>query len=164
MPHAALWVVQRRSGCKYPHHVIRFNAARGFVGGAAAMLGPLHAARDLVSMPHAALWVVQPPPDFHHHGCARCFNAARGFVGGAANKKGSKSLLTFCFNAARGFVGGAACAAVFATCSRTRFQCRTRLCEWCSLHFVRNLAGSIDVSMPHAALWVVQPHAEWSAA
>ena len=35
MPHAALWVVQRNL---LPHPVfvlIRFNAARGFVGGAA---------------------------------------------------------------------------------------------------------------------------------
>ena len=59
MPHAALWVVQRTPKLINKDSLEGFNAARGFVGGAAAMLGPLHAARDLVSMPHAALWVVQ---------------------------------------------------------------------------------------------------------
>ena len=38
-----------------------------------------------------------------------------------------------------------------------RFQCRTRLCGWCSeeLKCQSNLCSV--VSMPHAALWVVQP-------
>ena len=35
MPHAALWVVQRRSSSPPRSQVQRFNAARGFVGGAA---------------------------------------------------------------------------------------------------------------------------------
>ena len=60
------------------------------------------------------------------------FNAARGFVGGATNfflfLKGSDQS----FNAARGFVGGA-------TMSDDAFA--------------GNTSG---VSMPHAALWVVQ--------
>ena len=59
MPHAALWVVQ-------PHRAQQsgtrpcFNAARGFVGGAAAL--------RFLLLPHP-----------------RRFNAARGFVGGAAS-------------------------------------------------------------------------------
>ena len=84
MPHAALWVVQlwcesietqgflgfqcrtrlcgwcsRRCSRSIMGMTVRFNAARGFVGGATE--GPhLLPARHCVSMPHAALWVVQP--------------------------------------------------------------------------------------------------------
>ena len=35
MPHAALWVVQQQRRCNCPRWKVRFNAARGFVGGAA---------------------------------------------------------------------------------------------------------------------------------
>ena len=35
MPHAALWVVQQHSGAQGELHQLCFNAARGFVGGAA---------------------------------------------------------------------------------------------------------------------------------
>ena len=36
------------------------------------------------------------------------------------------------------------------------FQCRTRLCGWCSGEvYIRSNDGQ-RVSMPHAALWVVQ--------
>ena len=60
MPHAALWVVQqRRSSAANTSH-LRFNAARGFVGGATTI--PLTNLLFLV-----------------------CFNAARGFVGGATS-------------------------------------------------------------------------------
>ena len=37
---------------------VGFNAARGFVGGAALILDD-RIEKNLVSMPHAALWVVQ---------------------------------------------------------------------------------------------------------
>ena len=82
MPHAALWVVQRPS-CERGDHACRFqcrtrlcgwcsqrppsravsprsgfNAARGFVGGAALDAHLIVLCID-VSMPHAALWVVQ---------------------------------------------------------------------------------------------------------
>ena len=60
------------------------------------------------------------------------FNAARGFVGGAAVFFSPATGASVGFNAARGFVGGAARMEVF-------------------------VMGSLDVSMPHAALWVVQP-------
>ena len=36
------------------------------------------------------------------------------------------------------------------------FQCRTRLCGWCSLGMNIITGEVVDVSMPHAALWVVQ--------
>ena len=61
----------------------RFNAARGFVGGAATFFGKK--GRGLMG-----------------------FNAARGFVGGAAESPICCLLCQACFNAARGFVGGAA--------------------------------------------------------
>ena len=81
-------------------------------------------------MPHAALWVVQLITAFVVVATACCFNAARGFVGGAALKNPEEDEEGF--NAARGFVGGAAYAA--AAVSLYPFY----------------------VSMPHAALWVVQ--------
>ena len=58
MPHAALWVVQPVL-LRHRMSASRFNAARGFVGGATQFRGIV---RNLmrVSMPHAALWVVQP--------------------------------------------------------------------------------------------------------
>ena len=59
MPHAALWVVQLSRLLWIFYLLLGFNAARGFVGGAALSCG-LH----LVGR--------------------RSFNAARGFVGGAA--------------------------------------------------------------------------------
>ena len=58
MPHAALWVVQRRTSDGYRTAIWGFNAARGFVGGADLIMNRF-AEYGLVSMPHAALWVVQ---------------------------------------------------------------------------------------------------------
>ena len=59
MPHAALWVVQLYMLFALSDLMIGFNAARGFVGGAASASMIFHA-KIRVSMPHAALWVVQP--------------------------------------------------------------------------------------------------------
>ena len=107
MPHAALWVVQPYGIENVSVRRECFNAARGFVGGAAFKMGAA-LQFSIVSMPHAALWVVQLCSQISSSVSATCFNAARGFVGGAA----SRSLLGFwvhtSFNAARGFVGGAA--------------------------------------------------------
>ena len=111
---------------------------------------------SIVSMPHAALWVVQLCSQISSSVSATCFNAARGFVGGAA----SRSLLGFwvhtSFNAARGFVGGAADYTGCIVWCAVWFQCRTRLCGWCSNIPVRKVNYINCVSMPHAALWVVQ--------
>ena len=60
-----------------------FNAARGFVGGAAPIEGATADSQNR-------------------------FNAARGFVGGAALYHESYKSFRQSFNAARGFVGGAA--------------------------------------------------------
>ena len=66
MPHAALWVVQpERSLAKFVPATC-FNAARGFVGGAASV-------------------ATLPMPE------NKSFNAARGFVGGAATDALKKS-------------------------------------------------------------------------
>ena len=59
MPHAALWVVQHGAALAYCTYASGFNAARGFVGGAAVVTNAL-VKKD------------------------EGFNAARGFVGGAA--------------------------------------------------------------------------------
>ena len=86
----------------------------------------------VVSMPHAALWVVQLLTMMIKLIGSVRFNAARGFVGGAAERHKRSDGQDACFNAARGFVGGAA------------YRCAA---DWLRRY----------VSMPHAALWVVQP-------
>ena len=107
MPHAALWVVQHGSRACDGLAGHGFNAARGFVGGAAKVRGFGRGLLNEVSMPHAALWVVQP------------YN----------KRKPPKKLV---------------------------FQCRTRLCGWCSTGNAFPVYRLDIVSMPHAALWVVQ--------
>ena len=60
------------------------------------------------------------------------FNAARGFVGGAARNTTPTEEDFLGFNAARGFVGGAALRVHNQLLADSWFQCRTRLCGWCS--------------------------------
>ena len=60
-------------------------------------------------------------------------------------------------HAARGFVGGAAGKKHKYKYDYAKFQCRTRLCGWCSADDIKGVFGYCIVSMPHAALWVVQP-------
>ena len=84
------------------------------------------------------------------------FNAARGFVSGAAAIAAIEEGAQECFNAARGFVSGAANTTEGFALFDALFQCRTRLCEWCSLMRSGRLRERQVVSMPHAALWVVQ--------
>ena len=107
MPHAALWVVQQVLLCRQLWNLHCFNAARGFVGGAAGQTQPAQWHPE-VSMPHAALWVVQRSPENGKEYPFHCFNAARGFVGGAAINHPLFVFAKASFNAARGFVGGAA--------------------------------------------------------
>ena len=133
MPHAALWVVQRSKKEKSLWRIISFNAARGFVGGATGIAYMLFALSN-VSMPHAALWVVQLAWQDSVFLFQRSFNAARGFVGGATSEQ------------------------VAEWRSSSMFQCRTRLCGWCNRRFANLWRHNSAVSMPHAALWVVQPH------
>ena len=83
-------------------------------------------------IPHAALWVVQLERTAEISNRLRRFNAARGFVGGAALDN------------------------IGLDTDSMVFQCRTRLCGWCS-RCVLALCGGFRVSMPYAALWVVQP-------
>ena len=60
------------------------------------------------------------------------------------------------FNAARGFVGGATFEIEVELELIDVFQCRTRLCGWCNENIPFNGQQNVAVSMPHAALWVVQ--------
>ena len=132
MPHAALWVVQQGFVPILISRDHSFNAARGFVGGAASIVEP-RKERKFVSMPHAALWVVQQQ-------CLRILlfhrkvsmpHAALWVV--QHQLCVIQTLNIQCFNAARGFVGGAATESPPTADLLTQF-----------------------VSMPHAALWVVQ--------
>ena len=109
-----------------------FNAARGFVGGAASIRGrePSLKAR---------------------------FNAARGVVGGAADEVDRDTIRALRrFNAARGVVGGAAIHSFLKGSAVSAFQCRTRRCWWCSYGATPESFADSYVSMPHAALLVVQ--------
>ena len=108
-------------------------------------------------MPHAALWVVQLVGVVTAIMAILCFNAARGFVGGAAFIRVFDWFSQESFNAARGFVGGAATFGDKTSFTPLTFQCRTRLCGWCSLGRLLRSLRALMVSMPHAALWVVQP-------
>ena len=83
-------------------------------------------------------------------------HAARGFVCGATLHGGRHALFTASFNAARGFVCGATHLHDSIWCRANMFQCRMRLCVWCSDGHARRPRGACLVSMPHAALWVVQ--------
>ena len=156
MPHAALWVVQQKIKRLFEVAMSRFNAARGFVGGAALMARAVpFIANEFQCRTRLCGW------------CSRhaCFD-------------GNDALCRF--NAARGFVGGAARDVTRLWIEGWTFQCRTRLCGWCSKTiwlvevpeegfnaargFVGGAAGrdehsryGLRVSMPHAALWVVQP-------
>ena len=60
------------------------------------------------------------------------------------------------FNAARGFVGGATFEIEVELELIDVFQCRTRLCGWCNENGAVVGCKGLSVSMPHAALWVVQ--------
>ena len=131
-------------------------------------------------MPHAALWVVQPYGIENVSVRRECFNAARGFVGGAASlRKHTKSLHLFqcrtrlcgwcsimqteetrffaSFNAARGFVGGAAPIEGATADSQNRFNAARGFVGGAARKNRRSQKGHMRVSMPHAALWVVQP-------
>ena len=85
-----------------------------------------------------------------------CFNAARGFVGGAARVSSGARTSMICFNAARGFVGGAA-SGVVARAKMTVVVSMPHAALWVVQHRWRGRRTFIrGVSMPHAALWVVQ--------
>ena len=107
-------------------------------------------------MPHAALWVVQLRKGEILVADYASFNAARGFVGGATFIMKNVMIKVLGFNAARGFVGGA---------TKWETSCpHLAHCFNAARGFVGGATGYIEmvedyiaVSMPHAALWVVQP-------
>ena len=155
MPHAALLVVQDEEGAVRRVRKSRFNAARGFVGGASRMVGVPRSGRS-------------------------CFNAARGFVGGASpillhlardhcKFQCRTRLCWWCkmgrslppvvfrrFNAARGFVGGARPLCEPLPELHDWFQCRTRLCWWC-----KNVAHSPCISCVQRLFWKVSGCLRW---
>ena len=143
------WRAQRADGGAH--------AARGFVGGA-TIIGCKGVNSISVSMPHAALWVVQPEGvvlivSFIAFQC-------RTRLCGWCNNFCCRSPLPRSrgFNAARGFVGGATTEWRGNDYETITFQCRTRLCGWCNNKDRCHPKEWAHVSMPHAALWVVQPH------
>ena len=85
-----------------------------------------------------------------------CFNAARGFVGGAAfNGLDMEFGAISGFNAARGFVGGAAI--LKENLARLHLVSMPHAALWVvQLTILIRSEGGTKVSMPHAALWVVQ--------
>ena len=132
MPHAALLVVQHFSVAHETVAMCRFNAARGFVGGAA--FGNCVGSRKLAGF------------QCRTRLCWWC----------SLSTENDCPSLNSCFNAARGFVGGAAKLPFPRTRARDGFQCRTRLCGWCNVDCRQRSPPRSRVSMPHAALLVVQ--------
>ena len=84
-------------------------------------------------MPHAALWVVQLLLNVLPFR-SQTFQCRTRLCGWCNKVSSGQSLIT------------------------ALFQCRTRLCGWCSLDSSGEAVWNDDVSMPHAALWVVQRH------
>ena len=107
MPHVALWVVQHYQ-CDPPHHQCVVSMPHAALWVVQLQDLDSHVCWLGVSMPHAALWVVQQIDTYVKKFAEESFNAARGFVGGAA---------------------ATICCVRRATMT---FQCRTRLCGWCS--------------------------------
>ena len=96
--------------------------------------------------------------------CGRCrralpsrFNAARGFVGGAAESVPESYPCRTRFNAARGFVGGAACLVMYGYVWLLCFNAARGFVGGAAANLITNPSNLKAVSMPHAALWVVQP-------
>ena len=83
-------------------------------------------------MPHAALLVVQ------------------------VTRSAASTASAVCFNAARGFVGGARPYQDWVPPKAPKFQCRSRLCWWCKSDIKDLTSEMMEVSMPLAALLVVQ--------
>ena len=108
-----------------------------------------------VSMPHAALWVVQRSWERSRLVAQSGFNAARGFVGGATVPICAFGLARCSFNAARGFVGGATPILMAQMKALTCFNAARGFVGGATARR-RKSEPVIQVSMPHAALWVVQ--------
>ena len=132
MPHAALWVVQLSSS------------------------SPKSRKKSTVSMPHAALWVVQHVRRALYQASQHSFNAARGFVGGATDVDFDAKIVFVSFQCRTRLCGWCNRLPTMISIGSWRFQCRTRLCGWCNMQQRIADYGRIPVSMPHAALWVVQ--------
>ena len=83
-------------------------------------------------MPHAALWVVQPYGIENVSVRRECFNAARGFVGGAAVEEVNTNLPIWKFQCRTRLCGWCSETVLRKLDDAVKFQCRTRLCGWCS--------------------------------
>ena len=84
------------------------------------------------------------------------FNAARGFVGGTTMMINLVNGLKKSFNAARDFVGGTT--KRYLNLDSLLRVSMPHAALWVVQLFISNATVvSVEVSMPHAALWVVQP-------
>ena len=87
-------------------------------------------------------------------------HAARGFVSGAALTKPTKSFRGGWFQCRTRLCGWCSLCQHDFSRHADWFQCRTRLCGWCSRAGRNQPTRGNHVSMPHAALWVVQRSSE----
>ena len=131
MPHAALWVVQPRVRDASGSGRHCFNAARGFVGGAATDDGAQWLRRLRVSMPHAALWVVQhqPVPSNNRAHFVSMPHAALWVVQPRLVAQSVFSPKFQCRTRLCGWCNGEEDNPLHLS---LWFQCRTRLCGWCN--------------------------------
>ena len=134
MPHAALWVVQPFRGCSMGGKLLRFNAARGFVGGAARSISPrtLYIARFNAARGNS----LSPPPPLR----------------GPPPPLAQGRLFSYGMSASLPDTQDLAAA-----------KSRRSVNGLLYFSFPRRCGGSGERSepmgalMPHAALWVVQP-------
>ena len=112
-----------------------------------------------VSMPHAALLVVQDSYSCSIVMSSLSFNAARGFVGGARLKPTCTSSCVGSFIAARGFVGGARVLPIVVSDFTARFNAARGFVGGARMIYQDIASKRMNVSMPHAALLVVQERA-----
>ena len=131
------------------------HAARGFVGGAARYVNCTpHPVNLFQCRTRLCGWCSHSLHALRTVGS--CFNAARGFVGGAANQPTRGNHRKPWFQCRTRLCGWCNICRVLCLCGSMLFQCRTRLCGWCNKGMVVYLCPPRKVSMPHAALWVVQ--------
>ena len=131
MPHAALWVVQRRLVKIWQKSLRCFNAARGFVGGA-AVSGSTVSSWRRVSMPHAALWVVQPQ-GLHRFTSGYSVSMPHAALWVVQLRDPIKIVaMLVLFQCRTRLCGWCSRDELYTERELGKFQCRTRLCGWCS--------------------------------
>ena len=139
-----------------------FNAARGFVGGATFFPHGVLPRRDVFQCRTRLCGWCNSYGSIPIRVTHDSFNAARGFVGGAARHLSGKRSPSNGFNAARSMICGATSRSSSMRAQRCGFNAARSIVCGATARSSACSAGR-KVSMPHAALYVVQPSSSTSA-